>query len=380
MTILYMKHAMAGLLVVAALHAAAPACASDAPKPAPPISQPAPAAVAVREEASSTPALVYRDQLLTGDAVWRGEVLVEGALTIAPQATLTVEPGTVIRFRRSASQAPLLVVQGRIVASGSKEAPIVFTSTFAVPAPSDWQGVMLLGSEKKNIVENCRIEGAATGFEALFSSVTLKEVRAERSGTGLRFQDAVVTMEGGGAFNCDTGLSFSESEATLRNVAAEGNRVGIQARRSSVYLSGAALSGNHGTAFSCEASLIRLQGGVVAGNGNGVTLMECEGGIAGVRVAKNREHGISLTRSRVRVNGNEITGSGGNGIIVFDGSSVAWDNAIHDNGAYDLYNAGNEEYRAPGNWWGATGPRIFDNAGAAKVLYLPVLTSKPSHE
>lgn len=380
MTIPNMKHAMAGLLLVAALHAAAPAFASDAPKPAPPVSQPAPAAAALREEVSFTPALVYRDQVLTGDVVWRGEVLVEGALTIAPQATLSVEPGTVIRFRRSTSQAPVLVVQGRIVAPGSKEAPIVFTSTFAVPAPSDWQGVMLLGTEKKNIMENCRIEGSAVAFEALFSSVTLKEVRAERSGIGMRFQDALVTMEGGGAASCDTGLSFLNSEATLRNITAEGNRVGIHADHSSVYLSATTLSGNHGAAFSGNASRMKFQGGSVVGNGNGITVMDCEGGIVGARIGKNREHGISLTGSRIRVSGNQVSGNGGNGIIAFDGSSVAWDNAIHDNGQYDLYNAGKEEFRAPGNWWGASGPRIFDNAGTAKVLYLPVLTAKPSHE
>jgi hypothetical protein len=401
MTIPHKKHAVAGWLLLAALNAAAPAFAadgpklaseppkltsdgskpvSDAPKLTAPVSQPAPVAAVVRAEAPFTPVLIYRDQVLTGDAVWRGEVLVEGALTIAPQATLTVEPGTVVRFRRTGTNAAILVVQGRLVAVGSKEAPIVFTSTFAAPAPSDWQGVMLLGTEKKNIVENCRIEGAVVAFEALFSNVTLKEVRAERSVIGMRFQDVLLTMDGGGSGSCDTGLSFLNSEANLRNITADGNRVGILADHSSVYLAAATLANNHGAAFSGHVSRIKFQGGSVVGNGNGITVMDCEGGIVGAKVVQNKEHGISLTGSRVRVSGNQVSGNGGNGIIVFDGSSVAWDNAIHDNGQYDLYNAGKEEFRAPGNWWGASGPRIFDNAGTAKVLYLPVLSTKPSQE
>jgi hypothetical protein len=320
---------------------------------------------------------VYADKMLSEDTTWRGEVLVEGAVTVAPQATLNVEPGTVVRFRRRGGEAPLLVVQGRIVAVGTREAPIQFTSSFVLPAAADWQGVMLLGSEKKNILENCRIEGAATGFEALFSSVTLKNVRVERAGTGMRFQDTLVVMESGGASDCDTGLSFSESEATLRNVSVTGSRLGFTAKRSSLYLFEANLSANQGAAFTCDACRVKMQGGALLGNGSGVTLLGCEGSVTGARLAKNREYGMSLTSSRIRVSANQITGNGNNGLMVFDGAAVAWDNAIYENAGYDLYNAGVEEFRAPGNWWGIAAPKLFDNAGRGKVLVAPLLDANP---
>lgn len=356
----------------------APAYSGGAAAPAPPAApQPKPAEVAPRAEVRLNPSLVYPDMVLSEDTVWRGEVLVEGALTIAPQATLTVEPGTVVRFRRKGPQAPCLVVQGRIVAAGTRETPVLFSSHFSVPAPSDWQGIMLLGSEKKNLLENCRIEGAQTGLEALFSSVTLKNVRAERSATGMRFQDTLVTMESGGASDCDTGLSFAQSEATLRGIALEANRLGLVAKRSSIYLFNGNLSGNQAAAFSGADCRVRIEGGAVTGNGSGVTLLQCEGGVSGARVAKNREYGMSLTASRIRLTGNQVTGNGNNGIIVFDGSSVAWNNAIYENAGYDLYNAGTEEFRAPGNWWGALGPKIYDNAGRGTVLYVPVLGARP---
>jgi hypothetical protein len=350
---------------------------------------PAPAAVALplpqikpapepppRAELSLNPALSYADRLLSEDTVWRGEVLVEGAVTVAPQATLSIEPGTVVRFRRKGNQAPLLVVQGRLVAVGTREAPILFSSSFVEPMAADWQGVMLLGSEKKNTLENCRIEGAQTGFEALFSSVTLKSVRVERSGVGMRFQDTLVAMESGGASGCDIGLSFSESEADLRSLSLVSNRLGLSARKSSVYLLEANLSGNQ-TGFSCDGCRVKIQGGAFLGNGEGVTLLGCEGSVTGARIAKNREYGMSLTASRVRVSANQITGNGENGLIVFDASSVAWDNAIYENAGYDLFNAGTEEFRAPGNWWGASAPKIFDNAGRGKVLYAPLRSAIP---
>lgn len=377
----YRQIAIAGLQLAAALYLFAPAFGA-APPPAPAVKPPAsfvppPAAEQVRPEASFTPALVVGDRVIAEDTVWRGEVLVQGVVTVAPQATLTVDPGTVVRFRRNGQQAPLVVVEGRLVAAGTKESPIVFTSAFQAPAANDWQGIMLLGSEKKNALENCRIEAAQTGLEALFATVALRNVRAVNCATGMRFQDALVAMEGGGASGCDTGLVFSQAEATLRGVNLADNRQGIAARTSSLYLLDAELSGNRGASFSCAGCRVKFQGGSVAGNGSGVTLLDCEGSVAGARIVKNREFGLSLTGSRVRVTGNQISGNGDSGVIVFDGLSVAWDNAISDNGGYDLYNAGTEEFRAPGNWWGGTSPRIFDNSGRGRVLHAPQLPAKP---
>lgn len=349
-----------GLLLAALFcHQAAAADTSSVAAPAP-----APAPAAERAEASFKPQATFTDRVLAEDTVWKGEVLVEGALTVAPQATLAVEPGTVVRFRKGAGE-PVLVVQGRLVVSGSKEEPVRFSSIYAAPTAGDWQGIVLLGSEKNNILENCRIEGAAAGVEALFANLTLKGVRAERSATGLRFQDALVTMEGGGASDCDTGMSFVQSEAVVRNVNVIGNRVGVEARHSSIYLQDGSFAMNR-SAFSCDSCRLKLAGGAVLDNGRGVTLFETEGSVTGVKLARNSDYGLSLTGSRVRVSDNVITGNGAQGVLVFDGAAVAWDNVISGNG-HDIYNAGSEEFRAPNNRWGEGAPKIYDNGGRGRV-------------
>ena len=330
-----------------------------------------------RAEAVFDPAVVYGDRLLSEDTVWRGEVLVEGVVAVAPQATLSIEPGTVVRFRRKGAQAPLLIVQGRIVAAGTRKTPVLFSSTFVTPAPGDWQGIMLLGSEKKNLLENCRIEGAETGIEALFSNLTLKGVLSEHAGTGMTFQDSLVSMDAVVVSNCDTALRFSDSEATLRKLNVTGNRQGLTALRSSLFLLEANFSGNLAAAFFGDAGRVKIQGGSVLGNGSGVTLVGCEGSVTGARLLKNREFGLSLAASRVRVISNVISGNGNNGVIVTDGSAVAWGNAIFENSGYDFYNAGVEDFRAPGNWWGGTAPKIFDINGRSRVLFAPVLGARP---
>ena len=387
----YSSSALSGLLL-AALLMAVPALGDTVISPAfapagdalavhatvAPTLQTPPSAQLPRVEAPSSPGLVYRDRVLVEDTVWRGEVLVEGVLAVAPQATLSLEPGTVVRFRRKGAQAPLLLVQGRLVATGTKETPILFSSNFAAPAPGDWQGILLLGSEKKNQLENCRIEGAETGIDALFSSVTLKGVWAEHAGTGMRFQDTLVVMDGGGASDCDTGLHFSESEATLRGPSLIGNRQGVAAFKSSIYLFEGNLSGNKAAAFSGDNCRVKIQGGALLGNGSGATLLGCEGSVTGAKLAKNREFGLSLAASRVKVSGNVISGNGNNGMVVTDGAAVAWDNALFENAGYDLYHAGVGEFRAPANWWGGGAPKIFDNGGRGRVLYAPVLAARPA--
>lgn len=360
-------------LVLAALFAVAPVCGrADGAVPAA-----APQSAAPRVEAAAGPRVRYADRVLNEDTVWSGEVLVEGVLAVAPQATLTVAPGTTVRFRKNGAGTAQLVVEGRLVATGTKESPILFGSGFADPAPADWQGILLLGSEKRNQLENCRFQGAETGVDALFSRVTLKGVWVERAVTGMSFQDSVVSLEGGGASSCDTGLYLSDTEATLLVPNLTGNRVGVSAFRGSLYLSDGNLTGNKGTGFSGDSCRLKIQGGTFQGNRSGITLLSCEGSVTGAKLVHNREFGLSLSASRVKVVGNLVTGNGNNGILAADGSAALWDNAIYDNAGYDLYYSGIGELRAPANWWGGGQPKLFDNGGRGRILYSPVLGSRP---
>jgi len=81
-----------------------PECLMPAPPPQPrPQAEPphASAAPARREASVGSPDFSYRDAIITEDTAWHGEVLIEGSLTVAPQTTLTVQAGTIIRFRRA---------------------------------------------------------------------------------------------------------------------------------------------------------------------------------------------------------------------------------------------------------------------------------------
>lgn len=330
---------------------------------------------------------LYRDAVLTEDTAWRGEVFVEGALTVSPQTTLTLEPGTIVRFRRTVpgeGAGPLLLVQGRLVARGSAEAPVRFTSAFPDPLAGDWQGILLVGSEKKNLLEQCRIEGAAAGIDASFSTVALNKVSIASCGIGARFQDSLVTVSGGEASGCGVGVEFTDSESDVRDLTVRGNRIGMTVRGGSLLLEGAHVADNSETGFTATVSRLGIAGALFQGNGTGLVLADCEGKVTSGRIANNRHVGIHLVRSRVRVFGNEIASNGAIGLRVEDGRGIAWGNAFSGNGRFDVENAGGEDFRAVANWWGDPAPLLekrlnhrAQDPARGRILVKPVLAARP---
>lgn len=331
---------------------------------------------------------IYRDVVLDEDTTWRGEVAVEGSLTILPQTTLTIEPGTIVRFRRMAAGAgngPVLLVQGRLVVRGTAESPVRFTSAFAEPQPGDWEGIVFLGSEKRNSLENCHIEGAATGIDAAFSSLTLKQVVFMVCGTGARLRTSVVAVEGGAAEGCSVGIELDDSEADVHDFFLRGNRQGIVARDSSLGM-------ERGSVVSCAreglvatGSRIKIDSVRFEKNSTGIVFDDSEGTVAGGRIADNRDAGIVMARSQVKIVGNDISSNGSIGLRVADGKGIAWGNVFSANGRHDIFNGGGEDFRASANWWGdlASFPldeRVFDQKDdptRGKVLFLPPLKTRP---
>jgi parallel beta helix pectate lyase-like protein len=187
-----------------------------------------------------------------------------------------------------------------------------------------------------------------------------------------------VVMTGGGTGGSGTGLMLYDSEAEIRNADFSGNRVGISAERTSLTLAGATLAGNERQALTAENCRLNIAGNSFTANGSGVSLTGCEGSVSANRIAKNGDYGLALANSRVKVNGNEIESNDRVGLRVEDGKGIAWGNVLFANGDYELYNAGIEDFRAFGNWWGRAAPANVAGRIYGRVLYFPVLRARPA--
>ena len=139
---------------------------------------------------------------LEKDTTWKGSILLTGDVYVPPGVTLTVMPGTVIKFRRidEKSDGNLfdtdspyypqaeIIVRGKIIAQGTKDKPIVFTSAERDAGPADWGAINLLGS-RGNIIEYVKILFAYNGVHAHGSSALISHSEFTRNGVGISFKE-----------------------------------------------------------------------------------------------------------------------------------------------------------------------------------------------
>ena len=96
---------------------------------------------------------------ITVDTRWTANntYLLSGPIYVNNNATLTIEPGTVIRGNKAVAGSALVITKGaKLIANGTKNAPIVFTSSGGVGnrAIGDWGGIVILGKAANNLPAN----------------------------------------------------------------------------------------------------------------------------------------------------------------------------------------------------------------------------------
>lgn len=357
--------------------ASAPITISEPPPESVPQAVPETEATAERDKPSMTgDALRITATVYQEDMHWQGNVQLEGWITVAPQATLTISPGTVIRLGTGGG----IHVLGRIVAKGSTENPVLFTSQDREASPGGWRGIVLSGSEKNNILDNVRIEGAETALLARFSSFNAKGLTIGNCFTGLQLQECVASLVNGRINNCNTGIMAGNSELSLVAVVLEDNRNGITLKSSSLIATEVTLTGNESDGLAADDSQFKLDRFKVSGSETGARITRGEGSISASVFRDNSEAGLVLANSRVRVTGN-LFKSNRIGLQSDDNLPVLWGNALIDNKGYNLLYLGEESYYAGGNWFGNNGGEgsektVFSKRSGA-LQTEPLLSANP---
>jgi len=141
------------------------------------------------------------------DTVWQGRIRITGDVLVNEGATLTILPGTVIRFDTiepkledgggrniKSLDSPYfpgaeLIIRGRLLAVGTADQPIIFTSSDIAAKPGSWGAINLLGSNG-NVVEYCRINYAYNGVHNHASTAVVTNNRFTQNGTAISFKKA----------------------------------------------------------------------------------------------------------------------------------------------------------------------------------------------
>lgn len=94
-------------------------------------------------------------EIKSNHTIKTGTYILKGWVYVTDGATLTIEPGTVIKGDKDTKAALIIEKGGKIIAQGSLSKPIVFTSN--QPAgerkPGDWGGLIICGKATNNKTE-----------------------------------------------------------------------------------------------------------------------------------------------------------------------------------------------------------------------------------
>lgn len=176
-------------------------------------------------------------QTITADTTWQGVVVVAGDIYIPPEVTLTIAPGTTVKFKRIdeksdqnmfATDSPYypqaeLIIRGRLIARGTDKKRIVFTSAEVDARPSDWGAINFLGSEG-NVVSFAKVLFAYNGIHAHGAAVEVSDCEFAKNGVGISFKSEEETP--------DVPWFGKGSDLTITRCTITGNKGGIGLRNS----------------------------------------------------------------------------------------------------------------------------------------------------
>jgi hypothetical protein len=185
---------------------------------------------------SATPNVVVKNGEITADETWTSDnqYLIQGALFVRTGATLTIQAGTTI-FGDQATTGTLIIDRGgQIIAQGTQNSPIVFTSsaTTGSRARGQWGGIILNGRAPLNVPggekEGEGGTGTFGGSDPNDSSGILRYVRVEFAGIEFSPDNELngVAFQGTGAgttcdhiqvhFNLDDGYEWFGGTAACK--------------------------------------------------------------------------------------------------------------------------------------------------------------------
>ncbi len=286
-------------------------------------------------------------QTIDKDTTWSGNIVINGDIYIPPGVTLTIAPGTVIKFKKIDEKSDQnlfdidspyypeaeLIIRGKLIAKGTPDNHIVFTSAEMTPRAADWGAINFLGSEG-NVIEYVKIFCAYNGIHAHGSSVNVSHSEFARNGVG---------------------ISFKKEEETPD------------------------------VPWFGKASDLKISNNVFSGNKGGIGFRNSSAEILHNEIRENKFFGIwPKENADALIKFNEIT-ENQKGVYLYQARGLRLEhNNIYNNRTYDIATAEAQDFpvNAANNWFGTTSPEkiqgmLFDKKDdpeLAEITFQPFLT------
>nr|MBF0222383.1 right-handed parallel beta-helix repeat-containing protein [Desulfobulbaceae bacterium] len=290
---------------------------------------------------------------LEKDTTWEGTVIINGDVYVPPGVTLTIKPGTTVKFKRIDETSDQnmfgivspyypeaeLIIRGKIIAKGTSKEAIVFTSKEIDARPKDWGAVNLLGSEG-NIFDYCKMLFAYNGIHGHGAEAVITNSEFAKNGVG---------------------VSFKMEEETLD------------------------------APWFGKISVMKITHSKFFNNKGAIGLRNSKGEISHNLIEDNKFFGIfPKEKAEATISYNQITGNK-KGIYLYQAQKVIIEhNNIYDNVDYNVAVAEAQDFEViiPNNWFGTINEKnidekIFDkkdDGDLGEVLYKPFLKKRVAWE
>ena len=193
---------------------------------------------------------IDQDMVISSNA---GVVVIDGTVTIAPEVTLTIEAGVTLKFGSGAE----LTVGGQLVALGTVDQPVVFTSSAISPGYDAWPGIRVTSTGIVDL-SHAEVRYAVKAVDANSdgSHVVLKSTTLRDGGFGVYVYSPYAEVTAKNcliANNANTGVFVrADSRHSFTNCTIVGNGFGD--------------SGWHGAGIHLGGAMLALENCIVAFN------------------------------------------------------------------------------------------------------------------
>lgn len=352
------------------------------------------------------------DEVLQGDVVWQGHILVSGMVRVPSGARLIILPGTLIEFRKKDSNGDGfgengLMLQGVLLAKGTAQQPILFRSAAGEGGRGDWDAVNIINSDgARNLIEYCQFEDAYRGLHFHFANVTVRHCRFRNNYRGVQFQESAVELRHNTFFENLSAIQARDSEIVFRDNRVLNNIFGANFFRAHLTASDNIFADNLDFGLKVREGYPTITNNTFTRNRFGLMFSDTTyGSVASNLMAGNGESGMSVrTGTNMEIKGNFVQGNGLSGIALRDAAALVQGNHLSGNGERDLgliafqgtitgnafsntrlYAIAAEDgtdVTAPGNWFDRAdlAQIIFDrndDPGRGRIAYAPVATEAP---
>lgn len=278
--------------------------------------------------------------VLQRDETWSGEIHVIDQLVVPKGITLTIQPGTIVKFKHSRDYKNLnkggLLVQGGVLkAIGSSDKPIWFTSDADKPINGDWNGIAIENSKNGNVLDHVIVEYAFIGVRFWTSSGTV-------SNSIVRWINA-------------EGIYMERSNPVIEMCTIYGtgyNGIAME-QFNDVILKNNKIIDNQGSGIHGEATRAEVENNLIQNCKYGITFDDFSNATLRSNLIENvREEGTHFYFNSSGQLLNNVIRSTGAGIIAGEGTLIANNNDIYSNNKnLELRNM--QSIDVINNWWGS---------------------------